>query len=574
MRDRKSGTPPSRDIKDPDEAHQLLAQREYSLQALMDLSEALAQPHDLYGTMDALLLNLMGQFRLSRACIWLIPEGGSDLPTLARSRGVEDAEAQVVMSACAPFLMARLRERARPLSIDDPIDSADVPIREFANHAGLAIFAPVYVRDDLIGIVGLGRRQDGAPCTDFDLQLLEASLGIASIALENGRFYGRLLEKTREARLSKERLEELDRLKLEFLGNINHELRTPLSVIIASLDCLGRVEKEGSPGREFLRYARTQAQKMLAMVENLLKLSTNGTDTLRPLSAIGDLVDTVSAYYRECLPGVSSGLRELTLSIEATELKACFDEHHVRTILDALVENAVKFTPVGSKIHIRIREAIEKGERWARVDVEDNGPGIPAAQLPLLFEPFRQADGSMTRAAGGLGIGLALGQQLAQGLGGRLGATSREGEGSCFSLFLPAAVQFAAKPADDGERRRVVATMTHGLEISEAENRGRTAVLRLKGRLDVKTSPILLQRVSEIEANGQNLVINLAEVTFMGSSGIGALLVIVEQFQEQAGVVRLASPSPAVEAVIKLLNLDRFLAVDPSEEKSLAEIGA
>jgi anti-anti-sigma factor len=116
--------------------------------------------------------------------------------------------------------------------------------------------------------------------------------------------------------------------------------------------------------------------------------------------------------------------------------------------------------------------------------------------------------------------------------------------------------------------------VTNDLVISEVENRNRAAVLRLKGRLDVKTSPILLQRAAEIQANGQNLVLNLSEVSFIGSSGIGALLVLVEQFQEQAGVVRLVSPSPAVDAVIKLLNLDRFLAVDPSEEKALAEIGA
>jgi len=116
--------------------------------------------------------------------------------------------------------------------------------------------------------------------------------------------------------------------------------------------------------------------------------------------------------------------------------------------------------------------------------------------------------------------------------------------------------------------------MSDDLVISSVGNGGRTAVLRLKGRLDVKTSPILLQKAAEVQANGQNLVLNLSEVSFMGSSGIGALLVLVEQFQEQAGVVRLASPSPSVASVIKLLNLDRFLAVDPSEEKALAEIGA
>jgi len=115
--------------------------------------------------------------------------------------------------------------------------------------------------------------------------------------------------------------------------------------------------------------------------------------------------------------------------------------------------------------------------------------------------------------------------------------------------------------------------MNNDLVISQLDNAGRTAVFRLKGRLDVKTSPVLLERASDVQANGQNLILNLSEVSFIGSSGIGALLVLVEQFQEQAGVLRLVSPSPEVDAVIKLLNLDRFLVVDPSEEKALAEIG-
>lgn len=116
--------------------------------------------------------------------------------------------------------------------------------------------------------------------------------------------------------------------------------------------------------------------------------------------------------------------------------------------------------------------------------------------------------------------------------------------------------------------------MTTDLVISEADSGGRAAVLRLKGRLDVKTSPTLLQRSAEVQANGQNLILNLSEISFIGSSGIGALLVLVEQFQEQAGVVRIVAPSPAVASVIKLLNLDRYLPVDPNEEKALAEIGA
>jgi len=97
--------------------------------------------------------------------------------------------------------------------------------------------------------------------------------------------------------------------------------------------------------------------------------------------------------------------------------------------------------------------------------------------------------------------------------------------------------------------------------------------LRVKGRLDAKTAPILLQRVAAIQGSGQNLVLNLSEVTFMGSSGIGALLVLVEQFQEQGGSVRFVSLSPAVDSVVKLLNLDRFLSIDLTESDALTALG-
>jgi|GEM_PF-753823 len=559
---RKTGTSPL----------ELLARREYSLQALIELSQALAQSHDLYETMDALLLSLMGQFSLSRVCLWLIPEGGEGLPVLARARGVDTARAQIVMTTCGPRLIQELRSTRKPFAVEELDATTDAPVRDFATHSGLVQFAPITIRDELLGVVGVGPRLTGEHCTELDLQLLRASLAIASVALESGRFYGNLLERSRDLRVAHEKLGELDRLKFEFLGNINHELRTPLAVIIASLDCLVRAEKPDDPGQELLRYSMNQAQKLLSMVENLLTLSAAAQKRLRPDAALGDVIAIVSEFHRERLPGVSSGLRELTCQMECSQLMARFDEQQLRTILDALVENAVKFTPAGTRIQIRIREVAEQGETWARIDVEDNGPGIPKHRLPSLFEAFQQLDGSLTRPAGGMGIGLALARELARGMGGRLLAESEEGKGSIFSVFLPAAVQFQGKPADEGERRGVV--MSQDLEIHEVENHGRTAVLRVKGRLDVKTSPVFLQRVSEVQAKGQNLVLNLSEVSFMGSSGIGALLVIVEQFQEQAGVVRLASPSPAVESVIKLLNLDRFLAIDPSEDKALAQIGA
>jgi anti-anti-sigma factor len=239
--------------------------------------------------------------------------------------------------------------------------------------------------------------------------------------------------------------------------------------------------------------------------------------------------------------------------------------------LDALIDNAVKFTVAGARIQLRVRRIVEDGKEWIGVEVIDDGPGVPPDQLAALFEPFRQLDGSMTRAVGGMGIGLSLAQRLAGGLEGRLTATSEPGKGSTFTLLLPGVVQFDADPVDIHEGRGIA--MTNELEISKPEDRGGTVLLRVKGRLDVKTAPILLQRVAAIQGNGQNLVLNLSEVTFMGSSGIGALLVLVEQFQEQGGSVRFVSLSPAVDSVVKLLNLDRFLSIDLTENDALAALG-
>jgi anti-sigma B factor antagonist len=111
-------------------------------------------------------------------------------------------------------------------------------------------------------------------------------------------------------------------------------------------------------------------------------------------------------------------------------------------------------------------------------------------------------------------------------------------------------------------------------QISDPVNRGRTVVLRIQGRLDTKSASQLLKRCTVVSNAGQNLVLNLAEVSFIASSGIGALLALVEQFKETTGTVRFASLSSAVESVIKLLNLDQFLTIDPTEDEAFAALEA
>lgn len=106
------------------------------------------------------------------------------------------------------------------------------------------------------------------------------------------------------------------------------------------------------------------------------------------------------------------------------------------------------------------------------------------------------------------------------------------------------------------------------------ETRGRTVLLRVRGRLDARSAPHLLEVASRIRARGMNLVLDLSGVTFMASSGLGSLLSLAEEFRQSENRVRLASPSPAVDSVIHLLNLHQFLTIDRSEEEAFDALEA
>jgi signal transduction histidine kinase len=153
----------------------------------------------------------------------------------------------------------------------------------------------------------------------------------------------------------------------------------------------------------------------------------------------GNIAIPLERYCSERMPGVSKGLRELVFVHELDLPPARYDEKRMLQVMDALIDNAVKFTPEGSRVELRVRRATEGEKIWLRVDVEDDGPGIPKERIPALFESFRQADGSSTRTKGGLGMGLAFARELAIAMGGQLVADSEIGKGSIFTLLLPAA---------------------------------------------------------------------------------------------------------------------------------------
>ncbi|PKO85546.1 MAG: hypothetical protein CVU18_19535, partial [Betaproteobacteria bacterium HGW-Betaproteobacteria-12] len=242
-----------------------------------------------------------------------------------------------------------------------------------------------------------------------------------------------LVAKLEQAR---ETAERANRAKTEFLANISHELRTPLNGVIGLAEVLHLDEL--TPGqRELLTPLRHSADELLHLINNLIELSALEAGHIRavhsPFLAV-DLAPALCARHRS-----AAAARQLALLEEIdAQLPPVLigDVERLRQIFDHLIGNAIKFTEHGSiRVALRVVEC-----RASQVTVEcavsDTGPGISAAQITLLEGLLVQADGSVVRRHGGIGVGLPIVRRLVELLGGQLHIDSEIGQGSRFSFTL------------------------------------------------------------------------------------------------------------------------------------------
>ncbi len=406
------------------------------LVSMMEQSPELQMSLDLYTISDMALSQLKTQVGVSRLALWMDTGQRERPPILLRSHGIRKQWARVIGTACGLPILEHLRrtESIQPVSsLRELVDPA--PLR-IVQEAGIHLFAPVVAKGKVFGFIGLGTPEERDSFGEMDLRVLNASLGMLGVALENTGMYNRLVEKHRQLEATNETLRELDRLKNQFVSNVNHELRTPLTIILAYLDILRESGKLDPEQTEHLETIETESRKLKGLIEKLLEFSNVADEGPEVKLHAGDVVSVVRSCFEERLPGVSGSLRELSMSTDEPVPHARFDPSGVRLILELLVDNAVKFTPQGSQIAIRVRRW-ESGMRpWVRIDVEDDGPGIPPDRIRTIFEPFRQGDGSSTRQVGGMGLGLAYAHKLAARMGGELMVDEGARQGALFSLLL------------------------------------------------------------------------------------------------------------------------------------------
>ena len=296
---------------------------------------------------------------------------------------------------------------------------------------------PLWRGTTLIGVHAAGYRRPSATFAAWQQKVAVGIAHLTSLALDSTRLL--------------DRLSRADRVKSEFLATMSHELRTPLHQIIGFNELLLDDQKQFTAEQlDGLQTIGRSAREMLTLVNGVLDLQRIEAP---PPPLAEEEIDAV-ALLREltvATAGVIDGSRLHVVCETTPNLPALHtDRAKLKAALQNLIDNAVKFTPQGT-----ITLSAAPHDHGIRFSVADTGIGIPDEVLPIIFQPFRQGDASLTRARGGVGLGLYIVQRLVDVLGGRVAVESVVGRGSTFSVWVPCASdQRAAMPAAPGERDR------------------------------------------------------------------------------------------------------------------------
>lgn len=335
-------------------------------------------------------------------------------------------------------------------------ESRDRLLTVFNRLHAEVVFPLVYEREPR-GAAAFGAKRSSRDYSVEDFRLLGTLADQLALSLENGRLFEESVDAYHRVEASNRKLREADRIKKDFVANICHELRTPVSTIIG----FGEVLREfdlSEAARDIVTRMVHNGQELSGLMDNLMNFSRME-------------VDRASAQIEPVnLKGILAGLEMMTprlirqrpiqfgIKMESAVETIESDGQKLQQILVELLTNAVKFTEKG-RIELSIRTRGEATEELLEIGVTDTGVGIKKEDQQIIFEDFRQLDGTSTRRYGGTGVGLCLCRKLAQALGGEIHVASEVGVGSVFSLFLPIRLSkplSAAYGSETGESRALL----------------------------------------------------------------------------------------------------------------------
>ncbi|MBF0620687.1 MAG: response regulator [Magnetococcales bacterium] len=351
------------------------------------------------------------------------------------------------------------RDKTTRMFHDLSADQVLVQAGPLSLHPKSILLAPLVHGELVKGVIMLGSIHGFEDLNQRFLDRAFSSIAIAVAGVRSALRHQELLSQTEKQKneLSNHQqmlqhtikeLEQASRYKSRFLASMSHELRSPLNSLLI-LSQLLEENREGNLSDKQVEFAQTihsAGTDLLSLIDEVLDLARIEAGKVRiylDRVKLSELADSLDRLYRHIALNKGIGFR-ITLKGELP-IHIHSDRQRVEQILKNLLTNAIKFTEQGAVTMdirpwippIERKEQFSAGSRWIAISVKDTGIGIPEAQQKLIFEPFKQVDDTSTRKYGGTGLGLAICQELSILLKGQIELSSREGEGSRFTLYLP-----------------------------------------------------------------------------------------------------------------------------------------
>ncbi|MBI5084737.1 MAG: response regulator [Acidobacteria bacterium] len=396
---------------------------------------------------------------------------------------------------------------------------------------------------------------------------------------EKERLESAVEERTRQLRAEKERSDRANRLKDEFLANISHEIRTPMNGILGMTELALETTLSGEQ-RDYLETVKLSADSLLELLNDILDLSKIEAGHMEISHETFSLRETIQQAVRTLAGRAAEKRLDLRSEVEeATPDWLIGDAPRLRQVLLNLLGNAVKFTERGQvTLQASLRQpAGPNGRAELSIAVTDTGIGIPNDQQKLIFEAFRQADGSVTRRYGGTGLGLAISAKLVSLMGGKIEVESEVGKGSAFrfrvevgvlgTVALPSATE-TPRPGGAVPRLRILLAEDNAINRTLVER-----LMRKHGHI-VTTVNDGHEAVDQVSRDEYDLV--LMDVQMPGMDGLEAtrqIRALERALGTRTPIVALtANAMKGDETACIEAGMDGYLAKPFEPQKLLSEV--
>jgi signal transduction histidine kinase len=426
-RDWMSNTRPLPQTGDLRRSFTVLRRTADRLQRILEISQILTSTYDLDELLQMILDAATELTKTETASILLLDDGATEL-RFAASTGSYRDKLMMLRVPVEGSLAGTILRSGEPMVFEnvqqDPRHFGGVD-KQIAFESRSMLGVPLLMRNRSVGVLEAWNKVDSSPFSEEDGQVLMTLAAQAAVAIENARLVTALQK-------AYEQLNRVDQIKSNFIAVASHELRTPLGVIMGYAAML-KEDAENPETAEHLDKVLGSALRLRDLIDDMVNVQhveEGKAKLVLTEFALQDVVQHVVGAVGELY---SVKEQEVLVNLPAQPLSLTADREKITLVINNLLTNAIKFTDARGRIML----TAERKNGDVQVHVADTGVGIPAREVEHIFDRFYQVEPHLTRAHGGLGLGLAIAKGMVELHGGKIWVESVEGLGSRFSFSVP-----------------------------------------------------------------------------------------------------------------------------------------